>query len=280
MTVTTPVTANRMYKARLFEMIFSDKAELLKLYNAMNKSHYTDPEALEINTLENAIYMSMKNDLSFLIDSRLTLYEHQSTHNPNMPLRDLMYVADLYSGMTRDENLYGRRRISIPTPKFVVFYNGEEELPERMELKLSDSFIIPDTDVALELKTLVININPGYNEELLHGCKTLKDYSEYTAKVRKYAKVMQLTDAVNRAVRECIEDDVMSEYLRKYEAEVKRVSIYEYDEEKHLRQEREDERARMARLLVLLEEQGEADLILRALKDHKLLEELYARYQL
>ena len=127
-TKNTPV--NRTYKSRIFEMIFSDKTELLTLYNAVNKTHYTDAEQLEINTLENAIYMSMHNDLSFLIDSRLSLYEHQSTYSPNLPLRYLFYISDLYSVMTRDSNLYGTKKVILPTPKFLIFYNGVQEQPE------------------------------------------------------------------------------------------------------------------------------------------------------
>ncbi|PLT58886.1 hypothetical protein CDL21_14965, partial [Mediterraneibacter gnavus] len=100
---------NRLYKSRIFAMLYSDRKDLLDLYNAVGGRHYEDPELLEINTLENAIYMSMHNDLSFLIDSRLSLYEHQSTYSPNLPLRYLFYISDLYSGMTKDENLYGTK---------------------------------------------------------------------------------------------------------------------------------------------------------------------------
>ena len=120
---------NRLYKSRIFAMLYSDRKDLLDLYNAVGGRHYEDPELLEINTLENAIYMSMHNDLSFLIDSRLSLYEHQSTYSPNLPLRYLFYISDLYSGMTKDENLYGTKRIQIPTPQFVIFYNGSQEQP-------------------------------------------------------------------------------------------------------------------------------------------------------
>ena len=101
------LAANRNYKSTVFAMLFGDRERLLRLYNAISGKNYQDPEALEINTLENAIYMGMKNDLSFLIDDRLSLYEHQSTVNPNMPLRFLFYISDLYSGMTAEENLYG-----------------------------------------------------------------------------------------------------------------------------------------------------------------------------
>ena len=91
------LTVNRTFKSTLFIMLFEDRKNLLELYNAITGKHYADPELLEINTLENAIYMSMKNDVSFLIDGRLSLYEHQSTKNPNLPLRFLLYISHLYS---------------------------------------------------------------------------------------------------------------------------------------------------------------------------------------
>ena len=106
----------RDFKSRMFAMVFSEKKELLKLYNAVANRNYEDPELLEINTLENAFYMSMKNDLSFIIDSRLSLYEHQSTYNPNMPLRFLLYLSELYPGMVAGKNIYGRTRIPLPLP--------------------------------------------------------------------------------------------------------------------------------------------------------------------
>ena len=131
---------NFHYKARLFEMIFSGKEELLSLYNAVNGSRYDDPELLEINTLENAIYMSMHNDISFIIDTRLYLYEHQSTYNPNLPYRFLEYISELYSKMVLGKNIYGRTKIQLPTPRFIVFYNGREELDDVLEMKLSDLY--------------------------------------------------------------------------------------------------------------------------------------------
>ena len=226
----------RTYKDRLFCMIFSDKKELLALYNAMNGTHYEDPEDILVTTLENAIYMKARNDLSFLIDSRMPLYEHQSTYNPNLPLRDLHYVSDLLSVKTREDNLYGSKLIKIPTPQFVVFYNGTAPQPERKVLKLSDAFEIQQEEVSLELKVLVLNINPGYNTELMEKCKTLRDYMCYVDKMRTYVKEMSIEQAVERAINECIKDDILAEFLRKNRAEAKNVSIYEYDEEKHMRQ--------------------------------------------
>ena len=119
------LTANRMYKSRIFAMLFSDRNELLKLYNAINGTSYDDPDLLQVNTLENAVYMSMQNDVSFIIDMRLNLYEHQSTYSPNLPVRYLLYVADVYSDYTKDMNLYGTKAVKLPTPRFVIFYNGQ-----------------------------------------------------------------------------------------------------------------------------------------------------------
>ncbi len=230
---------NRLYKSRLFVMIFEDKRKLLELYNAVSGKHYEDPELLEINTLENAIYMSMRNDLSFLIDAQLSLYEHQSTYSPNLPLRFLLYLADLLSGMTRDENLYGRKKVEIPPPRFVVFYNGEEEQPDRKVLKLSDLYTVEEEEPKLEMEVLMLNVNQGHNPELMAACHTLWEYAEYTGRVRKYAKEEGIVEAVERAIRECIQEGILKEFLEKNRAEAKNVSIYEYDQEKHLRQERE-----------------------------------------
>ena len=230
--------ADTTYKDRMFRMIFNDKKELLSLYNAVSGKHYEDPEELEINTLQNAIYMKMKNDISFVIDSRLSLYEHQSSYNPNMPLRNLLYITDLYQIMVKDRNLYGKTLIQIPTPQFVVFYNGIDEQPERKIFQLSDAYMMKQQEISLELKVLSLNINPGYNKELMRNCKTLQDYTVYVAKVRKYRNTMTLEDAVDRAITECIAEGCLVEFLSKNRAEARNVSIYEYDEEKHIQQER------------------------------------------
>ena len=211
----------------------------LQLYNAMTGKHCTDPELLEINTLENAIYMTMKNDISFLIDGRLSLYEHQSTYNPNLPLRFLIYISKVYVGMTKDANLYGTKRVQLPTPEFIIFYNGEDEKPERAVLKLSDLYEIKEQEVKLELEAVMLNISGDNNTGLKEACKTLREYAVYTDKIRLYAKRMTLEDAVERAIDECIREGILEAFLRKHKAEAKEMSIFEYDQEKHMRQERE-----------------------------------------
>ena len=238
-TTTAELTVNRTYKSTVFTMLYADKSNLLDLYNAMAGTHYTDPELLEINTLENAIYMTIKNDVSFLIDGRLSLYEHQSTSNPNLPLRFLLYISHLYSRMTKDENLYGTAKVRIPAPEFVVFYNGREQMPERDILKLSDLFMVNDRPIKLELEAVVLNISGENNRELKAACQTLREYAIYTDKIRQYTEEMSLEEAVDRAIRECISEDVLREFLENHRMEARAMSIFEYDQEKHMRQERE-----------------------------------------
>ena len=236
--VSLPV--NRIYKDRLYKMIFNDKSELLKLYNAINGTHYDDPAMLTITTLDNAIYMTMENDLSFIIDMRLALYEQQSTVNPNLPLRFLMYITDIYSAYTKDMNIYGSKKVQIPLPSFVIFYNGVKSQPDRTEFFLSELFHPTTDQPALELKAVMLNINKGHNQELMNACHTLRDYSEYVARIRTYSAEMPLTDAVEKAITECIHENILRDFLLKNRAEAKAMSIYEYDEEKTMRMFRKE----------------------------------------
>lgn len=258
----TMLPVNRTYKSTIFIMLFEDRNNLLELYNAMSGKHYTDPELLEINTLENAIYMSIRNDISFLIDGRLSLYEHQSSYSPNLPLRFLFYISHLYSRMTKDRNLYGSKTVRIPAPEFVIFYNGRAEMPERHILKLSDMYNIKDRKrrAKLELEAVMLNISGEYNQKLKAACKTLREYAIYTDKIRKYADEMDLDDAVEHAIRECITEGVLKDFLEKHRAEAKEMSIFEYDQEKHMQQERED--AWKGGLL-----QGKASAVINLLKE-------------
>lgn len=230
---------NRTYKATIFAMLFEDKEHLLELYNAVSGKHYTNPEMLEINTLENAIYMAIRNDISFLIDARLSLYEHQSTYSPNLPLRFLLYISALYSSMTEDANLYGTKAIELPPPRFVIFYNGKDEQPDRQILKLSDLYTINE-ECSLELEAVMLNVNSGHNKELMEMSHTLWEYAEYTARVREYTETMELEEAVERAIEECIQEGILKEFLEKNRAEAKNMSIFEYDQERHIKQEREE----------------------------------------
>ena len=270
--------AQRNYKDTIFRMLFRDKKDLLSLYNALNRTDYTDVDGLEITTLENAVYMNYKNDVSFVFDYELMIYEHQSTMNPNMPLRDLFYVTSILQKRIDTERLYGSKLITIPTPRFVVFYNGTAHQAERQTIRLSDAYEKKQESPELELKVTVYNINYGCNEEIMNACKTLKEYAAYVERVRIYAKQMPLADAVERAVNECIEEGILSDFLKKNRAEVISVSIFEFDEERYyqiLKEEgREEGENRLNRLNSILIDLDRLDDLKRATKDKVYQEQL------
>lgn len=288
--------ARRDYKDTLFRMIFNDKENLLNLYNAVNGTDYQNAEELEIVTLENAVYMNMKNDLAFLVDFYLNLYEHQSTFNPNMPLRNLFYVSNEFQKLIKDKTLYASTQVKLPTPKFLVFYNGADVQVERQVLKLSDAYINNTANPELELKVTMLNLNSGHNEELFAECRLLKEYMLYVERVRRYASVMALQEAVERAVEECIAEGILLDFLTKYKAEAISVSIFEYNEEKEKELMRQAEYAageeqgvqqgvlqgeeRFAKLTQkLLEECKEAELR-KAIADRAYRQQLFIQYKI
>ena len=212
--------AKREYKDTVFRMLFSDKEKLLSLYNAMNDRHY-------------------ENDLAFMVDTQICLYEHQSTKNPNMPLRDMFYISLEYQAYVNNKSLYSSTLQKLPTPKFVIFYNGTEDLEECTELRLSDAYENLEGEPNLELRVIVLNVNEGCNRKLMEHCQVLKEYAQYVAKVRRYTAEMELDAAVKRAVEECIAEGILEDFLRENRAEVEMVSILEYDKdfgEKKLRE--------------------------------------------
>lgn len=240
---TKPVVI-RNYRDTLFRMLYQDKKRLLSLFNAVNDTHYDNPDDLAITTLDGVLYLGMKNDISCIIDMMMQLYEHQSTVNPNMPLRNLFYVSDLLQKYIYEEGLdiYSRKQIKIPTPKFVVFYNGDEEQPERKEIHLSKAFAANTGETNMELIVLQININKGQNEELKAACQTLQEYAEFTERAREHRKEMELEDAIQTTIDECIRDGILKEFLLKNKAEVYHMCLYEFDVELHEKVLREEER--------------------------------------
>ena len=232
------ITANIKYKDTVFRMLFSDRENLLSLYNAISGNTYTDASQLEIVTLENAIYMGMKNDLAFIIDTNLFLYEHQSTYTPNMPLRDLFYISGEYQKLVDRKSLYSSALLKIPAPNFIVFYNGMEKRPDSWVNYLSECYENLSGEPNLELKVVTLNINEGHNRELMEQCQILREYAQYVARVRRYAENEELDIAVEKAVNECIQEGILEEFLHINRSEVVAVSIFEYDkeeEEKKLR---------------------------------------------
>ncbi len=228
---------NREHKDRLFKFIFQEKENLLALYNALNDTAYNLPEDLEIVTLEDVIYMRMKNDIAFILDFRMNLFEHQSSDNANMPLRGLLYFARQYEKYIskNDYNMFGSKAIPLPTPQYVVFYNGNSWKGERKILKLSDSFASHDIKGCMEIEVLQLNINYGHNKEIMEKCKVLGEYAVFVNKVKNYSESYSIEEAIDRAVDECIEEGILKKILIEHRAEVKDMLLTEYDEEKTLR---------------------------------------------
>ena len=238
----TFIPVQRNYKDTLFRMLFSDKKALLSLYNAMSEKDYKDPDELKIVTLENEIYMNMKNDLAFLIDSSLYLYEHQSTYNPNMPIRSLFYISRELEKLTSGQTLYSPKKVMVPTPRFIVFYNGSDTSWEREVVKLSDAYEQKTDHPELELLVTMLNINLGKNSDIMNKCQTLLEYMQYVEKVRKYTSIMNISQAVEKAVNESIREGILADFLLKNKSEAVQMSIFEYDEEREMKLIRRDER--------------------------------------
>lgn len=237
---TQPV--NRKYKDRLFRFAFQDKKDLLELYNAMNGTDYQNTEELIITTLEDVLFLGMKNDLSFIIGADLNLYEHQSTWSANMPLRGLLYFASLYQEYVEQNgyDLYGSKKIMLPFPNYVVFYNGDQNAPDQVELSLSDAFekmekgndhkmMVP----SVECRVKVLNINQGHNRELMEKCRRLWEYSEFIEQVKANLRAgLEIRKAVNKAIDECKEKGILADLLSRCRTEVFRMLLTEYDEKK------------------------------------------------
>ena len=256
-------SAKRNYKDSLFRMVFREKKELLSLYNAINGTMYEDPEELVVTTIEDVLYMGRKNDISFLIKDVMNLYEHQSSVNPNMPLRGLIYICMLYQGYLEQNNLdiYSSTRLRLPTPKYLVFYNGTKEEPDRRELRLSDSFIKQEEPPDLECRAVMLNINYGHNKELMEACRKLYEYSRFVESIRVYLNTgMKLGAAMDQAIEDCIRLDILKELLLKHRGEVKQVILTEYNEERHaktlLEEGRRQGREESARLLQIEREEN------------------------
>lgn len=234
---------NRQYKDRLFKFIFRKKEDLLDLYNAVNDTNYTNPEDMDINTLEDVVYMGMKNDASFLIKNVLNLYEHQSTFSPNLPLRGLFYFSKLYQKIVANRgDIYSSRIIELPFPQFIVFYNGTKEEPERQLLELNAAYPKggDKENAALQCRAVVLNINLGYNADIMKKCRKLEEYARFVEIIRRYLEERcSIEEAVSEAMDECIRKGILEEILRNHREEVQSMVLTEYDEQAHIKNERE-----------------------------------------
>ena len=240
---------NREHKDRLFIFLFGreeNKKWTLELYNAINGTDYSNSDDIEINTIEDVLYMGMKNDVSFLLGSFLSLYEQQSTFNPNMPIRNLMYLGKLYDKYIHSHglNIYGRHQIKLPVPKLITIYNGDEERDDDYILRLSDAFedehkLYSDVDVRVRM----ININPGHNDKLVNLCKPLFEYSWLIGTIRQNRKTMDIRSAVNQALKDMPQEFVIREFIELNRAEVTDMCLTEYNEAETMQMFREEARA-------------------------------------
>ena len=227
------VTINRSYKDRLFKIIFEDKKELLSLYNALTGKNYQNPDELEINTIDDVIYMHLKNDMSFILDDWQNLFEQQSTFNPNQPLRGFFYFADLYKVKYFGKKIYSTRLLKIPTPQYIVFYNGTANMPDKKELRLSDAFQQPTTQPDIEVVAHMLNINYGHNKELMERCQKLKEYAQFIDIIRHYLKENEHwsnEQAISKAIDDCIKNNILRDILQKERLRVMASILSEFDE--------------------------------------------------
>ena len=246
-------SVNREYKDRLFKYIFGNenhKEFTLSLYNAINRTSYTSTDDIEITTIENAVYMGMHNDLSFIIADSMNLYEQQSTYNPNMPLRMLVYAGQLYDKFLETnglkDNVFNSSILQIPYPRLMVFYNGESYQPDKTILKLSDAFN-ENAKGDIQVKVTMLNVNYGRNRQLLQRCRPLSDYSLFTTSVREFKrknKNSTIDEAVEEALRLLPDDSEVRKLILEDKAGVAKMILFEYDEEAVLKAYAKDAEAR------------------------------------
>lgn len=236
---------NRTYKDSLFCLLFGRqerKENMISLVNAITGQNYPMDTEVTITTIEDAVYMDVKNDVSFLIRDKLHLFEHQSSINPNMAIREFIYTATQIKGMIENENIYGRELITLPTPICYVLCNDPKMKEDKQVLKLSDSFRCKDIECGCEWTTTVININHGHNKGILSVCQALEQYSVFVQKIRDFDKELKNSKlAVDFAVNWCIENGILSDLLLKNKAEVTNMVLTEYNQEQHLAMERKQE---------------------------------------
>jgi predicted transposase YdaD len=232
--------ANTKYKDSVFSFLFSEPDRLRELYCALEGITLPHDVPVKINTLQDVLFMDMLNDISFEIGGKLViLIEHQSTINPNMALRLLMYIARVYEKIIDRKSIYGTHLQYLPRPEFFVLYNGVAEYPDEKIIKLSEAYEsvtslgLPDkTSFSLELEVKVININHGRNEVIAKRCKTLAGYSAFVSKVYDYeVDGFPREEAIKKAVNYCVDHDILKEFLEQHSSEVMNMLILDWNME-------------------------------------------------
>lgn len=235
--------ANKKYRDSVFRDYFNEPIRLLSLCNSILNTQYSDVNELNINTLEGIFFDNQKNDISCTLeDNFLILIEHQTNVNNNMPFRCLSYVAELMNNLVVDKDkLYHKTLIRFPCPKFFVLYDGDEREPLQKEMRLSEAF--EGNNSTLELVVVAYNINFGLPQPLLEKCRYLHDYSTLVGKVKEGLRLgLTRKEAISRAVKFCLDNGIMGNYLVENSKEVFNMLALQYDNEKAIRASYEDGR--------------------------------------
>jgi len=229
------MSANREYKSTFFSVLLSEPDRLREVYNAIANTDYGEDVPIEINTLKDVFYKGLENDISFTIGGKfVVLIEHQSTINKNMPLRCLLYIADVYKKIVDMKAIFRVNQIKIPAPEFIVLYNGKEPFPEDETLRLSDAYMAEDESMKmfgnLDLTVRVLNINLQYNTELLHKSETLKGYSSIVDRVRQNQLIgVTEKESIDEAIKWGIENGILSEFLKDHRSEIESMLYTEFN---------------------------------------------------
>jgi len=245
------MNTNRNFKNGVFTTLFDNPDLLRELYCALKGISLPQDVPVSINTLENVLFLDFNNDISFEIGGKLVvLIEHQSTINPNMALRLLLYVARVLEKKVKGRTLYSKKTVSIPWPEFYVLYNGKEEFPDERIYRLSELFEKPenlgspgDTYPLLELEVKVLNINEGRNAAIVNRCRKLAEYSAFIARINAYWKeTRDLEEAIKKAIKYCEKHDILKEYLQIHGSEVLNMILNEWNTEDAIAFAREEGR--------------------------------------
>ncbi|MGN0242758.1 MAG: coiled-coil domain-containing protein, partial [Lachnospiraceae bacterium] len=237
---------NRTHKSDVFSDYFAeDSRRLVQLTNALLGTVFPADTEVELVTLQSILNGVFKNDLGFIISSYfMILTEHQSSLNPNMPLRELLYLAEEYTQYVATYNLslFSQKQLTLPTPRLFVLYNGLEDAPQEEILPLSKAFTFQKETADVEVYVHFINIKPDAKHPVLKNCKALYDYSHFIDRIQKNtaAQKMPLEQAIEEALEYCIQQDIMADYLQKKRAEVTHVLYEQYSIEKERSMYREE----------------------------------------
>ena len=231
----------RNYKDSVFRLVFGEPEKMIELYNAIFDTDYPPDTEIDINTIEEVFHKTQKNDISFTLAGKyVVLSEHQSTVNPNMPLRDLMYITEIWKGMFEADAVYKERLVKLPRPAFIVLYNGLAPLPPVTRLELSDCFL-GEGESLLNLSVMVYNVNEGANCDLLEKSPTLAQYSQLVSLVRSYQAKGPVTHrAMQEIVEICLEKGILVELMEKHGKSIIDILHFEITQEEAIEMSRED----------------------------------------